>query len=131
MLYALSKTVQQPLIICVVLGLIGNALVFQAGMVIPACFVHFFDHMGFLSAPLGLIMLGMYFYVKIWLQRVKRGYTGVSTRNVCVADPTAPSKEEKRKQLVGFVVVSIYIQLMRHLIMPIGVVGFCRLFGIE
>ena len=56
----LIKTIKQPLIIGVILGLIGNGIFQGTNTVMPFWAANFFKQCGSIINPFGLIMLGMF-----------------------------------------------------------------------
>lgn len=59
---ALLKSIESPLVIGMVVGLIFNGILQPINAHFPNFMDYMFEYQGFIAAPLGLLMIGMYLY---------------------------------------------------------------------
>ena len=115
-LLCLWRTVKQPVIIGVIVGLIMNAIMQPLNLEYPQFLVNAFNTIGYVVAPLSLYMLGMLACKKLKAARdaKKQGL-----------------KIDDYLSRPGKIIINIFVQVMRHLVQPLLVAVFCKLFGVE
>ncbi|CAL6014690.1 Auxin_efflux carrier [Hexamita inflata] len=113
------KTIKQPLIIGVILGLVGNLIVSLSKIKSPLFITNFFEIVGWLVGPLGLIMLGMFTHTQI-IELKKPKNSNFDTYN-------AKGLNKKTRKII----INTFIQFTRHLIMPIIMILMCKMLNIQ
>lgn len=63
---ALLKSITSPLVISMILGLIFNGILQPINANFPQFMNYIFEYQGFIAAPLGLLMIGMYLYKEFY-----------------------------------------------------------------